>query len=79
MEDGLDFVEKIWGRNEIIQELSNRTHGPRTPKKPEYLIALLATSLVRSVGIRSHASFDGNKVSQKKGIKYEDNRYLVGG
>ena len=31
-----------------IQEITNRTHGPRTPKKPEYLIArTLATSLLR--------------------------------
>ena len=30
-----------------IQEISNRTHVSRTPKKPEYLIATYATYLVR--------------------------------
>ena len=28
-------------KQQTLQEISNgRTHGPRTPKKPEYLIAL---------------------------------------
>ena len=39
------------------QEISNgRTHGPRTPKKPEYLLAL-ASYWTGSVGIRSHSIF----------------------
>ena len=32
----LEFRKK---KTEKIREISNRTHGPRTPKKPEYLIA----------------------------------------
>ena len=37
-----------------FQEISNRTHGPRTPK-PEYLMARFVTSWSGSVGIRSHS------------------------
>ena len=46
-----------------IREISNRTHGPRTLKKPEFLIALASNLLDGSVGIRSHSIFDGNKKS----------------
>ena len=49
----LHIAEKL-----IFQEISNRTHGSRTPK-PGYLIAL-ATYWTGSVGIRSHSIFDGN-------------------
>ena len=31
--------EKTNTWNSMIREISNRTHGQRTPKKPEYLIA----------------------------------------
>ena len=49
-------VRGLW-KNPFFQEISNRTHGPRTPK-PEYLIA--RSQLTQgSVGIRSHSIFDG--------------------
>ena len=40
----------------LLQEISNRTVPERTPKKPEYLIAL-PTYISGSVGIRSHSIF----------------------
>ena len=51
------------------QEISNgRTHGPRTPKKPEYLLAL-ASYWTGSVGIRSHSIFDGkNRKKNRAGL-----------
>ena len=44
------------------QEISNRTHGPRTPK-PEYLIAPATYLGVRWYIIRFHSMFDGLCVS----------------
>ena len=46
---------------QIFQEISNRTHGPQTPKKAEYL---MARSLLTEQGplVRSHSIFDGNFV-----------------
>ena len=41
-----------------FQEISNRTHGPRTPK-PEYLNISIAPYWTGSLGIRSHSIFHG--------------------
>ena len=40
----MDMNLNIFGKakatdQKTVQEISNRTHGPPTPKKPEYLIA----------------------------------------
>ena len=43
----------------IIQEISNRTLPERTPKKPEYLTAKIATYKTGFVGIRSNFILDG--------------------
>ena len=43
-----------------IQEISNRTHVSRTPKKPEYLIARSQLT-ERGPLVRSHSVFDGQK------------------
>ena len=48
--------------------MSKKTRNPRTPKKPEYLLAL-ASYWTGSVGIRSHSIFDGkNRKKNRAGL-----------
>ena len=51
-------IEVIWVTgNTRFQEISNRTHFSRTPKKPEY--EKIARSQLRGPLVMSHSIFDG--------------------
>ena len=61
LNQGSNVSDKMF--KSFFQDISNRTHVSRTPKKPEYLIARsLATYWTGSVGNRSHSIFGGKNI-----------------
>ena len=68
-QDTSQSLSKLWEKNQVemfshfkkspfIQEISNRTHVSRTPKKPWVSNSSNAAYWTGSVGIRSHSIFD---------------------